>query len=306
MSGAIHSKRYSREFEDVSSLMYSSSSCSSRGSHSSRSKTRSPSLEELLEEVEKEAKGPDYRYVPPPSSDSDNDTGSVSCHPFNRLSNGSISSNSSTNLKSPSFTGNSHNSRHYSPSPLLKSPAQYKDLQELQGFLRPCENKTTPTGNNEKRDDDYVCLRPTSEIHQRKLSDVPNKQTFSVPLLSDEILGHTYEYLPPLPMESEKKEELPGFESYVEMAPRSDFKPLLKFSSSKKGRLCDYMYNHNIYIYVYCRLLYFDITFNITFPFTVALIDDPKKSPQGTHEPVDMEKTPPQSILTQVNTIHAY
>lgn len=219
--------------------MYSSSSCSSRGSGSSRSKTRSPSLEELLEEVEKEARGPDYRYVPPTSSDSDNDTGSVSCHPLNRLSNGSLSSNSSSNFKS---TSNSHSSHRYSPSPLLKSPPQYKDLQEIlspQGFLRPRENKTTPTGNNEKRDDDYVCLRPTSEIHRRKLSDVPGKQTYSVPLLSDEVLSHTYEYLPPLPKESEKKKELPGFESYVEMAPRSDLKPKmspLKFSSSKKGR----------------------------------------------------------------------
>ncbi len=49
-------------------------------------------------------------------------------------------------------------------------------------------------------------------------------------------------------------------------------------------------------------LLYFDITFDITFLFTVALIDDTKDSSQDTHEPVGMEKAPPQSILTQVNT----
>ena len=255
--GTPYSKRYSREFEDVSPFLFTSSNSSSSSSssiqqlRSARSKTRSPSLEELLEEVEKESRGPDYRYVPPPLSDSDNDTGSVSCHPLNRLSNSSSPSPSPNNsynfFKAPNLTPPSR-AGHYSPSPLLKSPQQSKDalydFLSPQGFLKPRSPKTAVISEQEKRDDDYVCLRPSSEYQKRSLAR-NDKSTYSVPLLTDEVLSHTYEYLPPLPKEKARKEEEEGFESYIEMAPLTDAKlkmspkkvpaSPLKFSPAKKG-----------------------------------------------------------------------
>ena len=315
--GTVNSKRYSREFEDVSPFLFSSGSANVR-----RSKTRSPSLEELLEEVEKETKGPDYRYVPPPTSDSDNDTGSVSCHPLNRMSSGSISPNNNAYnfFRPPSLTpaaSTAQQSKHC-PSPLLKSPQQSKDplydFLSPQGFLKPRSeseegSKVTLRNLHEKKDDDYVCLRPSSELHRRVMPNKGDKNTYSVPLLSDEVLSHTYEYLPPLPQPQEKssiKRELEGFESYVEMAPRSDLKTKsspkkipgspLKFSPVKKGKKENYS--------IACKLYELFILFSL-FEFIVAMIsDDPDDTIQTKYEPVitDTAKAP-RSILTQVNKI---
>ena len=230
-------------------MLYSSStssnSTSSFHSRSNRSKTRSPSLEELIEEVEKESKGPDYRYVPQPLSDSDNDTGSVTCHPLNRLSSGSLSPNNNNCSYNFYRTPRLSPGRiRHTPSPLLKSPRQSKDslydLLSPQGFLKPRTPKTSLDMGCEKKDDDYVCLRPSSEIHRRTMTEDGRQNTYSVPLISDEALSHTYEYLPPLPKEKGKREEV-GFESYIEMAPsepkESPKMPssLLKFSPIKKG-----------------------------------------------------------------------
>lgn len=213
------------------------SSIDSRRSH--RSKTRSPSLEELIEEAEKESEGPNYRYPLPSSSDSD--TSSVGYHSVNRMSSSSLSSPTSNNSATYNFTRVpklSPNHGTHSPSPLLKSP--YSDF-----ILKPRVTKTvSQSSENEKKDEDYVCLRPSSEIH------VPRKtqgrvQLNSVPILSDDVLSHTYEYLPPLPLkEKEKKDD--AFDSYIEMAPRTDLRPMstpsnlpkspLKFSPVHKGK----------------------------------------------------------------------
>ena len=139
-------------------------------------------------------------------------------------------------------------SRH-SPSPLLKSPHQTKDPYDFltpQGFLKPRQ----PRSNTDNKEDDaYVILRPSSEIGRRTSLKGPSNNVYSQPL-PPSVLSHTYEYLPPLPKDNEmkkKKEEQEGFESYIFMAPRSDLntKPPqpaitpstpLKFSPVKKGR----------------------------------------------------------------------
>ncbi len=270
VTGVVNSKRYSREFEDVSPLLYSTSTSSTSStsiySRSNRSKTRSPSLEELLEEVEKDIKGPDYRYIPPTLSDSDNDTGSVSCHPLDRLSNGSLSpnnSNSSYNFYRTPRLSSSSQIRH-TPSPLLKSPQHTKDttlydLLSPQGFLKPRTSKTS-LSERENNDDDYVCLRPSSEINRRTVTENGRQNTYSVPLIPDEVLSHTYEYLPPLPQEKWKKEE-EGFESYIEMGPRIDMKQNLspkipssplKFSPAKKGTIIQTI--HTIQSHIHCTV----------------------------------------------------
>lgn len=72
--------------------------------------------------------------------------------------------------------------------------------------------------------DSYVSLSP---VDKRTSPDGQDDSVYSHPVLSDEILRHHYEYLPPLTAEEKegRREEnvlKEDFESYVYMAPRND------------------------------------------------------------------------------------
>lgn len=256
-------RRYSREFEDIQLTHREYSSSSSVSSYSpsaiyypisdrsDRSTTRSPSLDDLLEDVEREVHGPHYRFVPR-SSDSE-DSSSVTYKPVHKLSievrsprplSETKSSPIITNLTSvaaslPNLVNSSSRHRH-SPnrSPNQKKDPIYDNLAPQGGLMPKSQTHTeicSEHGNEKElkptEEDSYVCLRPSIESDKRSSPDGQDSSNlYSHPVLSDEVINHRYEYLPPLSKTETGTEN--GFESYIYMAPRNDYKPPVTSSTS--------------------------------------------------------------------------
>ena len=83
----------------------------------------------------------------------------------------------------------------------------------------------------EDDDESYVSLTPGDD---RKTSPERQENVYSYPILSDDIINHCYEYLPPL-----KDDAGEGFDSYVYMAPRPVKSPprYVARESSKNERM---------------------------------------------------------------------
>lgn len=125
-----------------------------------------------------------------------------------------------------------------SPSPLLQTTNPIYDYLSPRGSNPPLTKSTDVnlmTSDALKTSDSYVCLSPPADSDKRTS---PDGQDDSHPVLSDDVLHHHYEYLPPL-----KSELNNDFESYVYMAPRNDshLPPLnvsLPYSSELRRGTC--------------------------------------------------------------------
>ena len=127
------------------------------------------------------------------------------------------------NMSMPNLAAGAPHSRANSQSPLTKVP--------IYDYLSPrgtkCQLDNKDNGASPRVDDSYVCFRPSMDSTDITGTS-PDAQespiyspTYSHPVLSDEVLRHQYEYLPPLSQEqSDKKDD--AFDSYVYMAPRND------------------------------------------------------------------------------------
>jgi hypothetical protein len=189
-----------------------------------------------LEDVEKEAHGPNYKYIPPTNSDDSEDNSSVTYKPLERILLNPVKG---APPKSPlDKTKTHHGLKHNESMPNMvcaNNPPSSSPLkpQPIYDYLAPRGSnsswdhlpvvpKSPLTYTNKTEDDSYVCLSLATD---KRTSPDGEDTIYSHPVLSEQILHHKYEYLPPLKTDEEEEGEGlkdGSFDSYIFMAPRKN------------------------------------------------------------------------------------